>query len=39
MCVGVRDAFGVLEDIGHFLEQNTVLTLDFSETLYEDIKS
>ena len=30
----MRDALGVLEDVGHLLEENTVLALDLSETLY-----
>ena len=32
----MRDALGVLKDVCHFLEQNTVLTLDLSETFYNN---
>ena len=34
MSVCMRDPLWVLEDVRHLLEQNTVLTLDLSETLY-----
>jgi len=37
MCVGMRDALGVLENIGHLLQEYAILSFDLSVPLFKHL--